>query len=703
MWEKGLFGRTMLTSYFSVNFIALMILFAMLVLMYVNKDVEIPGTNFFVMGEIGMVALTFVRWMNVIAMPFYLLLCLYGAIRALYNHNKRKSFVFIVIFIQCVLAFILRYLTIDSVDYFNEIMALGLLEYYIYLAVVYRKELHEKLDNYVEEVEDTSNKLKSLTSEVIEALASAIDAKDTYTHGHASRVAEYSRKLAEMHGKSKQECDEIYYAALLHDVGKIGVSDNIITKNGKLTEEEYEQIKKHTVLGTQILQQISEFPYLSTGAVSHHERYDGTGYPTGMKGTDIPEIARIISVADAYDAMSSKRSYRDPIPQQIVREEIAKGIGTQFDPEYARLMLHLIDVDTDYEMSEREEGKELSKGEDLVSDEYRSEISPGILLTSAMTTIRMKVTALEKTSGKPPIVSLILFDSLDSRVHELESEINRLDYFEYGEIWLDGRSIASGARKIQVTKKDYDSSKIVSDDEYQMEAVKIKDHALLRIIGNSQILEAIVALPDNARFLYVGLTGENCRISDFSIDKAQEDSPANLIPRIAEEISYIDVPAGDIPNVQIDGYRTDASLGVEARDGLKLSFHTRSLPTARLIWHCPFIDIFCSADGKVNGKKFRDLAFLRLDGESWAYDPDCKMILNGKRLDTFIGWDEWKEFCKAGFDAEVTFEVKDNEITVITENAGIALRNTVVLPELDRKVYVAITGDQVAITNIRIS
>ena len=194
---------------------------------------------------------------------------------------------------------------------------------------------------------------RKLFSETAVALVDAIDAKDTYTHGHSSRVAEYSRRIAEISGKSDKECDEIYYAALLHDVGKIGVPDNIINKDGKLTPEEFGVIKSHPAIGSQILSEISDYSYLSQAARYHHERYDGTGYPDGLKGKEIPDMARIISVADAYDAMTSYRSYRVQMPQDIVREELRRCSGTQFDPEYAGIMLHLIDEDPDYAMRER--------------------------------------------------------------------------------------------------------------------------------------------------------------------------------------------------------------------------------------------------------------------------------------------------------------------------------------------------------------
>ncbi len=183
--------------------------------------------------------------------------------------------------------------------------------------------------------------------------AGAIDAKDTYTNGHSTRVEEYSRKIAGRAGMSREFQNDIYIIGLLHDVGKIGIPDAIINKPAKLTEEEYSVIKKHPVLGAKILENIAEFPNLRTGARWHHERYDGKGYPDGISGKDIPLEARIIAVADAYDAMSSRRSYRDVLPQTKVYEEVKKGKGTQFDPVFAEIMMTMIEEDTDYRMRER--------------------------------------------------------------------------------------------------------------------------------------------------------------------------------------------------------------------------------------------------------------------------------------------------------------------------------------------------------------
>lgn len=183
-----------------------------------------------------------------------------------------------------------------------------------------------------------------LFEQTVEALAHAIDAKDKYTSGHSTRVAALSKLIAQEAGLTDEECDEVYFAALLHDVGKIGVPDDVINKPGKLTDEEFEQIKAHPVLGNQILSSIRQSPYLSIGAHYHHEHVDGTGYPEGLKGDSIPKIARIIAVADAYDAMTSDRSYRDALGMQKVRGEIERETGTQFDPEFAAIMLRLIDT-----------------------------------------------------------------------------------------------------------------------------------------------------------------------------------------------------------------------------------------------------------------------------------------------------------------------------------------------------------------------
>lgn len=226
----------------------------------------------------------------------------------------------------------------------------------VMLAVIAIIDMNHMIDEghkrEVELLKDEQKNMRILLGQTAFALAEAIDAKDGYTHGHSSRVAEYSEMIARESGRSISECKDIYFIALLHDVGKIGIPGSIINKEGPLDDAEYNIIKSHPVKGMQILSKITKFPLLSIGAHYHHERYDGKGYPDGLKGEEIPDIARIIAVADAYDAMSSKRSYRDVMPQAKVRAEIEKGLGTQFDPGYGQIMLDLIDEDKDYSMRE---------------------------------------------------------------------------------------------------------------------------------------------------------------------------------------------------------------------------------------------------------------------------------------------------------------------------------------------------------------
>ena len=214
-------------------------------------------------------------------------------------------------------------------------------------------ELVRLQKNLADEVEIKTQENENLSLRIVQTLAEAIDAKDAYTNGHSGRVAKYTREIARRFGYSQKRQDEIYMMGLLHDVGKIGVPDAVINKPAKLTEEEYAQIKTHPVMGDRILKNIRERPKLAIGARWHHERYDGTGYPDGLSGDKIPEEARIIAVADAYDAMTSRRSYRGILSQDIVRNEIKTGKGKQFDPAFADIMLDMIEEDKDYILREK--------------------------------------------------------------------------------------------------------------------------------------------------------------------------------------------------------------------------------------------------------------------------------------------------------------------------------------------------------------
>ncbi len=169
-----------------------------------------------------------------------------------------------------------------------------------------------------------------------------IEAKDPHTKGHSERVARYSYLLAQKMGYSERECNRIRYVALMHDCGKISIPVSILQKKGKLTEEEYEVIKSHTTYGNQMLRDFSSIDGINTGALYHHERYDGKGYPAGISGEEIPMIARIIGVADSLDAMNSNRCYRPRLTKDVIIKELLDNKGKQFDATVVDYVIELI-------------------------------------------------------------------------------------------------------------------------------------------------------------------------------------------------------------------------------------------------------------------------------------------------------------------------------------------------------------------------
>lgn len=176
----------------------------------------------------------------------------------------------------------------------------------------------------------------------IRSLIRAIDAKDAYTFGHSDRVALYAKRLAIEIGLSSQQCKQIYTTGLLHDIGKIGVPDSVLGKPGRLTDEEFELIKQHPTLGYKILRDLQHLDYTLGGVLHHHEHYDGTGYPKRLAGDDIPLFGRILAVADAYDAMTSDRPYRDGMPTDKAESILRNGSGTQWDPIVVDAMMAAI-------------------------------------------------------------------------------------------------------------------------------------------------------------------------------------------------------------------------------------------------------------------------------------------------------------------------------------------------------------------------
>ena len=191
-------------------------------------------------------------------------------------------------------------------------------------------------------LERKNTSYQSILKQSMETFAHAIYAKDKDTNGHSIRVATYSREIAKRMGMSEEDQEKIYYVAMLHDIGKIGVPDSILKKPGKLTEEEVQMIRNHPSIGGEILQDFTAIDGISEGARYHHERYDGKGYNEGLKGEEIPLFARIICVADSYDTMSSRRVYKEHHDEQYILKELEECSGKQFDPNIVPYMVDMI-------------------------------------------------------------------------------------------------------------------------------------------------------------------------------------------------------------------------------------------------------------------------------------------------------------------------------------------------------------------------
>ena len=230
----------------------------------------------------------------------------------------------------------------NSKDFEIQLFMTILTFIYSYVASELYARIANQNEENIREVERKTDEQREIVMQTITAIANTIDAKDEYTQGHSYRVAQYSKLLAEDLGKSPEEVDRIYYIALLHDIGKIGIPDSVLHKPGRLTREEYALIKQHPTIGANILKDIKSFPGLEIGAQYHHERFDGTGYPYGKSGDEIPEIARIVGVADTFDAMNSNRVYRKHFSQDYIVNELESGKGSQFDPVIADSMIRLV-------------------------------------------------------------------------------------------------------------------------------------------------------------------------------------------------------------------------------------------------------------------------------------------------------------------------------------------------------------------------
>ncbi|MBO6146160.1 MAG: HD domain-containing protein [Lachnospiraceae bacterium] len=539
--------------------------------------------------------------------------------------------------------------------------------------------------------------MRRLFEQTAEAFVTAVEKRDEYAVGHSAKVAEYAKKIALSAGKKEKECYEAYYAALLHDVGMIGVSDAVMKGAGDVSDETHEEIKQKPLLSEEILSGITEYPWLAKGARSVYERYDGKGYPDGISGDHIPELSRIIAVADAYEDMTSRKRNREPMPYNAVREELIEQAGLRFDPDYAGAMVHI--MDEEHTREEIRESREIEK--EIECSDYRSAVTVGIPVEEEIVRISFKCVRMsEKDAFSAP--SIILFDSYDRHTHDNIKSIEAYRYMEYGEFWFDGHYVSTAARNVEVkvTKRGDAGAKDMYDG-YEITAGRYEDHLTIKMEGTSHTVDIITAIPDKSKASYIGLTGENCRISDIEVKKTGETVKDGDIKRIVNEISYIDRMESDLPNIQIDHFHSASTAGIPLHDRLEMAFHTMSLPSAELAWHCPHIVIFYSEDGQINGKGYREYALIKLNGEVSGDEECAENRFHMKKDEGFPGWGKWKETNRKGMECSASVVKRGNRVTVHTENLGIAIENTTILKE-DGQVYAALTGDLVALTDIRI-
>ena len=578
----------------------------------------------------------------------------------------------------------------------NMAMVMVSVSLYIFAYLDINDEVIRAHEIEIGNLEKEQRSMKRLFEQTATAFVSAVEKRDKFTVGHSLRVADLSKQIALEAGKSDKESYEVYNTALLHDIGLIGIPDSVIEKTDDLNEDEYEIMKQRPVYSQEILSNSTEYPYLSKGARSTCERYDGTGYPDGLKGEEIPEASRIISIAAAFDSMTSRKRFRDPLSYNVVREELIKQAGIQFDPQYTEIMLHIMDtghvfgVDTDKHEMETE----------IRCKEYREAVSTGILVDEEVVKVQFRFSEQKDKATDFSAPSIILFDAYDRRTHTNPKSIESYKYVEFCELWFDGHYVSTNARNMEVKVRDNDGE-IIANTDYEIIAGKVEDHISIQLISAKKIVEAIVALPNNSLSAYIGITGENCLISDIAARKTGDRVALGDIRRIVSEISYIDRLESDVPNIQIDRNRSASTGGILLRDELTLVFHTLSLPDANLVWHCPYIVIFYSDDKMPGGENYKEYALIKLNGEGSGDENYAENRFSMIKKDSFLGWEDWKEKNKQGLECSVNIRKSGSKIFLTTENLGIKIENTTILKD-NSQVYMALTGDEVALTDIRI-
>ncbi|WP_029233048.1 HD domain-containing phosphohydrolase [Butyrivibrio sp. VCB2006] len=604
---------------------------------------------------------------------------------------------YLVVPIVCALIQFVAY----GISIVNMAMVLVSIFLYVFAYLDVNEQALKAHEIEMERLQEDKKSMRRLFDQTATAFVAAMEKKDAFSQGHSAKAAEMAGRIAKAMGKTQDEIDEIYFAALLHNVGIMGVPDGLVENFDKLSPEQFEVFKQTPNISADILSNITEYPILTVAAKYCNENYDGTGFPEGLKEKEIPEVARIMAVVDRYDAMTTKTKYSEPLPEPMVREEFIQESGNRLDPELTNIMLDILDADSREEaVKNSRPGADVEK--ELVCGKYRDKISVGVLLDEMSTNISFMCEPQKKKEGDYSGPSIIVFDSYDRRIHDNYKSIDAYKYMEYAEVWFDGHSVSTDARNMEVKTETVEDNSEWPEGKYIIIATKYEDHVKINMTDGKKDMDVIIALPDSSKYASIALTGENCHITDITVEKNEEETKEGDIKRIAEVVSYIERMESDVPNVQIDRHRSAYADGMEITGDMKLSFHTMSLPASNLVWHCPYIVLYYSEDGKVGGPGYREYALIRINGEIDKTDLYARNSFSMKRESSFPGWNEWKAINKEGMECEVLFSVKGNTITTKTTNMGVAIQNSTVITDGGDKVYAAITGDMVAITDIRI-
>jgi hypothetical protein len=366
-------------------------------------------------------------------------------------------------------------------------------------------------------------------------------------------------------------------------------------------------------------------------------------------------------------------------------------------------MVSLIDDDKDYKLRENVDDIDTRPEEYLIIEEYRSKVTKGILIENIVTKISFEWSLDTNSPTGFSAPSIIIFDAYDGRIHSDEKSIEAFGYLEFCEIWFNGHYNSTKAKNMEVniTQKSENNVDLFTAS-YEMVAAKYEDHVKIVISSAAEIIEVLIALPENSKYAYIGLTGEYCEINNITIEKTEEEFTARDFQRIAAANNYINRLEGDLPNLQIDRFRSASSEGVLITDGLNIEFHTMSLPSANFIWNCPYIVIFSADDGKVDGENYLEYALIKMNGEAESDSTISNNDVTVKKTKAFKNWDKWKEDNKNGMECHISFRILGDTVAMAAENMDFRINNSTTFLVRPDKLYFALTGDECAITDIRI-